>query len=238
MNSVTTPGRLIVTIDGPAGTGKTSVAQMLASRLGLDSLDTGAMYRAVALIAIEEGIDLGDSGAVVRAFSRHTLDFDWGKTPPELLMDGRVIDARLREGDVNELVSSIANIGELRNELVKSQRAIAEQHPRLVTEGRDQGSVVFPDADVRFYLDAASGVRAERRAAQLRRHNQPVDEEAILHSIETRDHRDETRSDGPLRIPDGAVRIDTSELSLEGVVDKLESIIRSHMKDSKAGSPT
>jgi cytidylate kinase len=238
MNNATTPGRLIVTIDGPAGTGKTTVAQKLAARLGLDSLDTGAMYRAVALITIEEGIDLGDASAVVRAVARHTLDFDWDKTPPELLLDGRAIDARLREGDVNELVSRIANIGELRSELVKAQRAIADQHPRLVTEGRDQGSVVFPDAEARFYLDAAPRVRAERRAAQLRRQDQPVDEEAILHSIETRDHRDETRSDGPLRVPEGAVRIDTSELSLEGVVDKLESIIRSHRKDSKAGSPT
>lgn len=239
MNSAATiPGRLIVTIDGPAGTGKTSVAQRLAERLDLDSLDTGAMYRAVALIVIEEEIDPSDADAVVCAVATHTLDFDWTKKPPELLLDGREIDARLRQDDVNELVSTIAKIGELRNELVKTQRAIAARHPRLVTEGRDQGSVVFPDANARFYLDAAPKVRAERRAAQLRRKNQPVNEEAILHSIEERDHRDESRSDGPLRVPDGAILVDTSALSLVEVVDKLESLIREQVASESSESAT
>lgn len=229
MNSTpTTSGRLIVTIDGPAGTGKTSVAQGLAKRLHLDSLDTGAMYRAVALMAIEQDIDPSDEGAVVAAVAQSKLDFDWSKQPPNLLLNGRSVEQRIRDDDVNELVSAIAKIGPLRNEMVKAQRAIAQHHPRLVTEGRDQGSVVFPDADARFYLDASPKIRAERRADQLRRRNQPVDEVAILQSIEARDHRDETRSDGPLRVPDGAIRVDTSAMSLEEVIDHLESLIREH----------
>lgn len=228
-----TPGRLIITIDGPAGTGKTSVAHELASRLGIDSLDTGAMYRAIALIAIENDLDIEDHDAIVQELASHVLDFDWSSTPPVILLDGRNVESRIREDDVNQLVSKIANIGALRKELVNAQRRIADGHPRLVTEGRDQGSVVFPDAEFRFYLDASPRIRAERRTAQLRRREQPVDEEEILHSIEERDHRDETRSDGPLLVPEGAIRIDTGKLTLVGVVDELESVIRDGLSRSQ-----
>ena len=155
---------MILTIDGPAGSGKTTVAHALARHLGLDSLDTGAMYRSVALLAIEAGVKPEDHQAVVALAREHRIDFDWSTVPPRILLDDRDVDARLRQTDVSEIVSRIAGIPELRNAMVDAQRAIAARHPRLVTEGRDQGSVVFPDAEVRFYLDADSGVRATRRA--------------------------------------------------------------------------
>ena len=169
MNSpINQSAHLIVTIDGPAGSGKTTVAHELANRLGLDSLDTGAMYRCVTFIVIDEGIDPEDPVAIIEALSRHRIDFDWNATPPEITLDDQRVDPRLRESDVNDLVSRIASIGQVRDRMVDAQREIASRHPRIVTEGRDQGSVVFPDADVRFYLDAQASVRAHRRANELR----------------------------------------------------------------------
>lgn len=230
------PARMIITIDGPAGTGKTSVAHELAARLGLDSLDTGAMYRAIALVSIEKKIDPEDADEIAQAASASTLDFDWSQTPPQILLDGQVVGDRLREEDVDERVSIVAGNARVREELVKAQRAIAASHPRLVTEGRDQGSVVFPDAEMRFYLDARPVVRAERRVDQLRATGQVADLKEVLHSIEARDRRDETRHDSPLQIPEGAIMIDTSDMSLEEVVDQLEAAVRERAAGSESGT--
>lgn len=228
---------LIVTIDGPAGSGKSTVARELAGRLGLDSLDTGAMYRCLTLVVIEERLDPTDPASVVRAVERHRIDFDWTRTPPEITLDGRAVDERLRQPDVNELVSRVASIPELRDLMVRAQRGIAERHPRLVTEGRDQGSVVFPDAEVRFYLDADAGVRARRRALELRASGQQVDERSILRSIESRDRLDRERSDAPLQVPEGAIRIDTGTLTASQVVDELESAVRGYLASAASGGP-
>ena len=228
-------GHLIVTIDGPAGTGKTTVAHQLAARLGLDSLDTGAMYRCVTLIAIDEGLDPDEPGPILEALERHDIDFDWEPTPPQILLDGKRVDPRLREADVNDLVSRIASIPALRDRMVDAQREIAGRHPRIVTEGRDQGSVVFPDADVRFYLDADASVRAHRRASELGACGQVVDEQEILSSIEHRDRLDRERTDSPLRVPEGALRIDTGTLTIEQVVDALQQAVESHEKPSSPG---
>lgn len=228
---------LIVTIDGPAGSGKSTVARELAGRLGLDSLDTGAMYRCLTLVVIEERLDPADPAAVVRAVERHRIDFDWTRTPPEITLDGRAVDERLRQPDVNELVSRVASIPELRDLMVRAQRRIAQRHPRLVTEGRDQGSVVFPDAEVRFYLDADSKVRARRRALELQASGQQVDERAILESIQSRDRLDRERSDSPLQVPDGAIRVDTGALTASQVVDELESAVRGYLVRAASGGP-
>lgn len=212
---------IIITIDGPAGTGKSSVARTLARRLGLEFLDTGAMYRAAAALALDEHLTLSTPGALVDHVARADLHFDWQTDPPTLMAFERPCAARLRDPDVNDLVSRLAALPELRRLMVAEQRLIAAEHPRLVTEGRDQGTVVFPDAPVKFYLDAAPEVRAMRRVRQLSELGIAADADAVLHEIIQRDHQDSTRADGPLRCPDDAIRIDTSALTLAGVVDEL-----------------
>lgn len=223
---MTAPAGVIVTMDGPAGTGKSSVALMLAERLGLEMLDTGAMYRAAAVVAIDEGVPADDGDALAARIAEEGLAFDWSRKPPRLLLGGRDLTERIRDADVNTVVSIVARQGPLRAAMVRAQREIGRAHPRLVTEGRDQGSVVFPDAAVRFYLDAHPEVRARRRVEQMRAQGRPADYEAVLRAIQQRDRLDETRTDGPLVCPSEAQRVDTSGLSLRQVVDELERRVR------------
>lgn len=220
---------IIVTIDGPAGTGKSTVARLLAECLGLDFLDTGAMYRAATAIVIDRGLDPSDHDDIVSVVTDADLHFDWTTDPPEVMAWLKPMNDRIRERDVTRLVSTIAAIATLRRHMVRKQRIIAHQHPRLVTEGRDQGSVVFPDAAVKFYLDAREQVRASRRAEQLRAAGKEIDEQTLLEEIRQRDTIDSTRSEGPLIVPEGAIVIDTSDLSLEQVVDVLEAQVRSRV---------
>ncbi len=231
--NVIDPSRpIIVTIDGPAGTGKSSVARALARRLGLDFLDTGAMYRAAAAIVIDRRVPRSDAAAVVKAVADADLHFDWSKDPPAILAWNRPLDRRIRNADVTAIVSPVASIPELRRHMVAKQRVIAAQHPRLVTEGRDQGSVVFPDAAVKIYLDAAPGVRAARRAEQLRAAGlggPGTDEGALLKEITDRDRSDSSRAEGPLIRPPDAVLVDTTGLTFDRVVDRLEQVVRTRV---------
>ena len=227
MNSNQKP--LIITIDGPAGTGKSSVAHMLAMRLGLEFLDTGAMYRAAAFLAIENSIPIDDGEAIAAALASTTLVFDWKSSPPKLVLSGRDVSPFIRSAEVTEAVSPVSACSDVRREMVRRQREIANAHPRLVTEGRDQGSVVFPDAPLRIYLEADARVRAQRRVAQLRAAGHVADEASILRAIQHRDHVDSTRAVGPLRIPAGADRVDTSHMDLETVVSTLEHLARERL---------
>lgn len=219
-------GPIIITIDGPAGTGKSSVARELARKLGLDFLDTGAMYRAAAAIALRHGIDIRDEATLCRAVEQADLHFDWSLDPPAILVAGEDFTRLIRTPEVTAIVSPAAGIPALRRHMVAKQRLIARQHPRLVTEGRDQGSVVFPEAPLKFYLDAAAAVRARRRFEQLRALGVHADEAELLREIIARDASDAGRSDGPLICPEDAVVVDTSLLSLEGVVGELERLVR------------
>lgn len=220
------PERLIVAIDGPAGTGKSSTARTLAKRLGVEFLDTGAMYRAAAALVLDARIDPADPVAVVERVRRAGLRFDWTTDPPTLLADGRSIMHRLRDADVTALVSPLAGLAELRALMVELQKDIGRAHPRLVTEGRDQGSVVFPDADLKIYLFAEARVRAARRAEQLRQAGLEADELALEQEILQRDRSDSSRRVGPLTCPQDAVRFDTSLLTFDQVVDRLEALVR------------
>ena len=222
---------VIITIDGPAGTGKSTVAHLLARRLGLDFLDTGAMYRAAALVAIEEDVDPSDGAALAAAVARRDMHFDWGTDPPRLLLAEQDVSDRIRDLDVSGLVSVVAAQPELRSILVEQQRSIAQRHPRLVTEGRDQGSVVFPDAEVRFFLIADEGVRAQRRVDQLRQKGKQVEHEEVQRDLRRRDELDASRPFDPLTRPEGAVDIDTSTLDADGVVDAMEQVIRERLTD-------
>ena len=216
---------VIVTLDGPAGSGKSSVARALARRLGWAFLDTGAMYRAIAVCCRDAGIDLAGAGASALA-RRVSLRFDWSTDPPALYADGRDVTQRIRDADVATAASRVAVLGPVRQVLVDAQRRIGWERRRLVTEGRDQGSVVFPDAQVKFYLDASPQIRAQRRLAQLRQAEVEADEQALLAEIGARDRRDATRTDGPLVCPADAIRVDTSDLTEAQVVDLLERHVR------------
>ncbi len=227
----------IITIDGPAGTGKSSVALALAQRLGLDFLDTGAMYRAAALLSLEHRIALTREApptpeqvrALVELVERAKVSVDWTVTPPGVLAFGKALGERIRDKDVTDRVSLVAAIPELRRHLVACQREIAREHPRLVTEGRDQGSLVFPDAHVKFYLDADAQIRAARRALQVQGAGKPADVTSILRDILDRDRRDMSRSEGRLMRPEGSILVDTSLLTREEVISELHRLVRERL---------
>lgn len=229
---------VVITIDGPAGTGKSTVAKGLADRLGLDFLDTGAMYRAAAAILLESGLLAcldADLAQAIAAIAQADIHFDWSGDPPRVIVYRperaafEAIDQRIRTPDVNRLVSKVAGYPEVREHMVRKQQIIAQQHPRLVSEGRDQGSVVFPRAAVKFYLDASPNVRASRRTEQLRAEGHDVDESAVLREIIERDRSDENRSVGPLRCPEDALRVDTSGLEIDEVITTLERVSRERL---------
>ncbi|MFG0276101.1 MAG: (d)CMP kinase [Phycisphaerales bacterium] len=226
---------MIVTIDGPAGTGKSTVARELAIRLGLEFLDTGAMYRAAAAIALDRGIALDDEQGVARAALEADLHFDWSTDPPALMAFWVPIVDRLRQPDVSRAVSPVASLPAVRDVMVRRQRVIGQQHPRLVTEGRDQGSVVFPQAEVKIYLDASRGVRARRRYEQLQESGIAASMDSVEHELADRDHRDSTRAVGPLICPEDAMLVDTTDMDFGEVVDTLESIVRERVA-SRAGA--
>lgn len=234
-DSAPIPGEVLITLDGPAGTGKSTVARLLARRLGLDFLDTGAMYRAAAAIALDKALDLSDTAAILEAVVSADLHFDWTQDPPAILAWQQPYNHRIRGLDVTRIVSQIAAIGPLREHMVRKQRLIGQQHPRLVTEGRDQGSVVFPCAEVKFYLDADPAVRAARRAEQIRLAGaEAPPENQLLHDILLRDARDSTRKDGPLVCPQDAEKIDTGPLTIDEVVDLLERRVRARLASRRA----
>jgi cytidylate kinase len=221
--------RVVITIDGPAGTGKSTVAERLARGLGLEVLDTGAMYRAVSLIAVRGGIDPADEHAVLAMLDRHRLEVDTSVSPFRTTIDGVSPGEELRGPDVEAIVSIIAALPGVRTRLVQLQRAVAARHPRIVTEGRDQGSVVFPDATMRFYLTASADTRADRRVAQIQERGGQADRIEILAGIESRDRLDASRSDAPLVRPEGAIVLDTDELSLDDVVARMFEQVRARL---------
>ncbi|MDP7008428.1 MAG: (d)CMP kinase [Phycisphaerales bacterium] len=221
--------RVVVTIDGAAGTGKTSVARELAARLGTDCLDTGAMYRAVAVIAVDQGIEPSDGETLARMVTEQGIRFDWTQSPPPILLAGKDISKRIRDLDVSAVVSIVAEQSAIRKVLVEQQRKISEEHPTLVTEGRDQGSVVFPNATAQFYLEASISERTKRRLLQLQESGTQTDAETVQKDISTRDTIDSSRDDSPLTCPDSAMVIDTSDKTMLQVVDIMEQIVRKHL---------
>lgn len=218
--------RLIITLDGPVGAGKSTVAWRLAKRLGLEFLDTGAMYRGLSAKCVERGIDpVAEDYAVVELARNSDFRFDWTQDPPRLHVGGTDVTDRLRDSDVTGQVSEVAAIPGVRQVMVREQRRMGLEHPRLVTEGRDQGSIVFPEAEVKFYIDATPAIRAKRRAEQLRAAGKKVDLELIRDRILERDHKDSSRKDAPLICPEDARRIDTTDMTLDGVVEMLFGLV-------------
>ena len=204
---------LIVTMDGPAGTGKSTVSRLVADRLGIPRLDTGAFYRAAGLAALRAGIDLDDHSAVADLVAGLQLDQSEGR----MLMDGVDVSEEIRTQIATEASSRVSIHPDVRGLLVVYQREwVTRNENRAVVEGRDIGSVVFPGATVKLYLDARPEVRAQRRAAQT-----GEEYDLVLDDLRSRDRRDSTRQASPLTVPDGAVLIDTSDMDVEQVVEKV-----------------
>jgi cytidylate kinase len=224
---------MIITIDGPAGTGKSSVAQAVARRLSFDFLDTGAMYRAIGLAAVRRGINLEDYRELAFVARHARIEFDWSRRPPGVLLNGEPVGHLLRGGETTRAASFVAVVPAIREQLVKQQREIGQSRPNLVTEGRDQGTVVFPNAELKFFLTATPQERARRRATQLRARGEIVDVQQLMEQIIDRDRRDAGRKVGPMTVPGDAEVIDTTTLSEEDVIDL---IVDKATQRSQAGS--
>lgn len=212
---------MVITIDGPAGTGKSTVARAAADRLGFDFLDTGAMYRAIGLEALNRQANLEDQRELAFIAEHCRIEFDWSTHPPGVMLNGHHVEGQLRAAEPTRAASYVAVVPAIRAIMVRQQREIGNARKNLVTEGRDQGSVVFPEAELKFYLDATAQERARRRVAQLRARGEIVDYQDILNQIEARDHRDSTRATGPLTVPRGAEVIDTTRLTQEEVIERI-----------------
>jgi len=214
---------MIITIDGPAGSGKSTVAALLAKRLGLNYLDTGAMYRAVTWAALEQNVNLDDVQALIDLTRRYHIEASFGEIPNQIRINGRDVTDAIRTPKVTEQAHKIARIPDIRRIMVQRQREIAARSPGVIAEGRDQGTVVFTEADCKFYLDATAECRAQRRWRQLK--DTPVGKDLsyadILAAQQERDHRDKNRSVSPLKIPPDARVIDTTNMTIDQVVQTL-----------------
>jgi len=209
---------LVITIDGPAASGKSTVARLLAERLGASFLDTGSMYRAVTLAAVEGGVDMSDEEKLLGVLDNRDFQFAVREGKMVVFIDGLDVTEQIRRPEVTASARYIASAAKLREKLVEMQRQFAAGEKKIVTEGRDQGTVAFPDADVKFFLTAEARERARRRQAESLR-NESL--EQIQRAIEERDKSDEGRAVGPLKPADDAIVIDTTDLSIEEVVEKL-----------------
>ena len=222
----------VVTIDGPAGAGKSVVTRALADRLELEYLNTGAMYRAIALKALREGVDLHDESALAELTRQTRLESNDGRT----FMDGEDVTDAVRANEVSLNVRYPANAPSVRENLVEQQRRIGMSKP-IITEGRDQGTVVFPDARCKFYLTATPEERARRRLGELEARGETADFNEILRQIIDRDRGDSERDVGPLREPEDAVRILSDGMTIQEVVDEMERVVRSRLTIFNARSP-
>lgn len=215
---------MIITIDGPAGAGKSTVARGLAQRLGFEFLDTGAMYRAVAWACLHRQIELQDSERVITVAASLTLQV----TEHSVLCDGADVTEAIRSAEVSHGASIVAAIPGVRTEMVRLQRESAAGR-NIVTEGRDQGSVVFPDAECKFFVTASPGTRAERRKQELDATGPSCSLEEVLAQIIERDERDRTRAVAPLIEPDDAIEIDSSSATAAEIIDQLEAAARDRL---------
>lgn len=216
--------RWVIAIDGPSGVGKSTIARLLAKRLGYRYIDTGAMYRALALWARQKGVSLEDPQELARLGK--DLDIVYTETAAGLriLSDGKDVTEELRKPGVGEDASLISRFPEVRRVLVEKQRRLGEQGG-VVMEGRDIGSVVFPDADLKIFLDAELEERVRRRVLQWKAKGIEVPGQRLKNEIQDRDARDSRRETAPLKVAEGAVRIDTTRLSKEEVLATIEACL-------------
>jgi len=215
-----TQDQVVVAIDGPAGAGKSTVGRAVADRLGLEYLDTGAMYRAVTFAALRRGLDPADEGDVAGLSESIEMTVTSTASGTEVRVDGVDATIEIRGREVTAAVSAVAANSRVRSELVRRQRRWVSEHKGGVVEGRDIGSVVFPDASLKLFVTASPRVRAERRVAEI-----GGDVAEVEASIIERDRKDSTRSDSPLTEMADAVVLDTSGLSIDEVVERVLALL-------------
>jgi cytidylate kinase len=229
------PRRLVVTIDGPAGAGKSTVAKRLARRLGYRLLDTGAIYRSVALVARRQGVawDQAEACAAIARGLDIDFAFEIGNSDKaemnRVFISGEDVSQAIRTPEMSDGASRVSALPPVRAALLDVQRRLGAAGG-VVVEGRDVGTVVFPDAEAKFFLDASAAVRAQRRAAELRAAGQTVDEARTRAEMEERDRRDATRETAPLRQAIDALYVDSSSRSIDDVVDFMEAEVKKRVR--------
>lgn len=215
---------LIIAIDGPSGSGKSTLGRMLARKFGLLYIDTGSMYRAVALAVLESTASESDDVSVGSLAERIVIDLGGDPDSIRVSLNGRDVTERIRDEDVTHTSSIVSTIPAVRRAMVRRQRELGKRG--AVMNGRDIGTVVFPDADVKFFLDAAIEERAERRLAEERQFNPEATYDQTLADIAARDQRDTTRDDSPLVAAADAIKIDSTGMSIDDVFEKMLMIVR------------
>ena len=215
-----------VTLDGPSGTGKSSVARGVAARLGAAYLDTGAMYRAATVAVLDAGIDPDDADAVARTVAAARIEVGTDAATELVHVDGVDVAERIRGVEVTRAVSAVSAVPAVRRQLVDQQRSLVASADAVVVEGRDIGTVVLPDATVKIYLTASPEARAQRRAGQLGV-TAPAEIAVLAADLRRRDELDSSRTDSPLRPAEGAVVVDSTDLDQQGVVDRVVELATS-----------
>ena len=216
----------IVAIDGPAGAGKGTITKLVGEKLGLVNIDTGATFRCVALNMLQEHIDIQEEEKIEKMLNNINIEMH---TDGKIFLNGEDVTHRIRENDVNGLVSPVSTLPVVRNKLLEVQRNIAKGK-NVIMEGRDIGTVVFPNADVKIYLDAAAEERARRRVLQNQEKGIESSYEEVLKGIKDRDKRDSTRKIAPLKKAEDAIYVDSTNLSIEQVVNQIVKIIENNKK--------
>lgn len=222
----------IIAIDGPAGSGKGTIAGFLAKDLGFLNVDTGAMYRSVTLEVLNQGIDLSDTKKIIEVAKSIKIELKDIDGTLHTFLNGKDVSEEIREPRVNAAVSPVSAIPEVRKIMVEHQRALANNN-NIVMEGRDIGSVVFPNADIKLYLEASAEERAKRRYEQNLEKGLEVPYEEVLASIKNRDKIDSSREDSPLTVPENAVIVDTTGWKAEDAHINVCKLVRDLMEERK-----
>jgi CMP/dCMP kinase len=226
--------KLVVAIDGPAGAGKSTIARHLARRFGLLNLETGAMYRALALKALRSEIPLDDSSALVQLAAETSIDLEPGEEENRVLLDGEDVTGQIRNQTVTDAASRVSVFPPIRSAMVRRQQEMGAEGG-VVMEGRDIGTVVFPNAEVKIFLDAAPEVRGMRRYDQIGQHGAkaPRQPEEVIRDLRARDERDRNRTDSPLKPAPDAFLLDSTHMTLEEAVRAAEDTVSAWLGRSK-----